>query len=95
MFKNLDIKSFLLSENIYLMNNLGEKDNLETFTINLNGNKKRIQKFCPHKGVNLEKCGIIKNDKIICPLHNWCFDLKSGNCETADKYKLLIEEIID
>jgi UDP-MurNAc hydroxylase len=95
MFKNLDIKSFLLSENIYLTNSVGDKDDLETFVVDFGHCKKRIQKFCPHKGVDLEKCGILENDHIVCPLHNWCFDLKDGKCKTSDKYKLVVEEITD
>tara|TARA_A100001515_G_scaffold143839_2_gene146119 strand:- start:366 stop:1913 length:1548 start_codon:yes stop_codon:yes gene_type:complete len=88
MFKNLDIESFKLSENIFLTNSIKKVNNLETFEIEVGGKKRRIQKYCPHKHVDLEKCGIIEGETIVCPLHNWKFDLNSGKCLTSDKYKL-------
>jgi len=93
MFKNLDIKRFKLSESIYMTNNICKENNTETFIAEVNGKKKKIQKYCPHKFVDLEKCGVVEGNKIICPLHSWKFDLDSGNCLTSDKYKLRIEEV--
>ena len=69
------------------------RDDLEKDIYRVGKSMKRIQKFCPHKGVNLEKCGIIENGHITCPLHNWKFDLQSGRCLTSDKYKLTIQEM--
>ena len=93
MFKNLDINSFKLSEAIYLSNNIGFENRSETFVANINGKKKQIQKFCPHKFVDLEKCGVLSGDTLTCPLHNWKFDLKTGKCLTSDKYSLTIQDI--
>ena len=33
--------------------------------------------MCPHKGGPLSE-GIIHDQKITCPLHNWVFDLNTG-----------------
>ncbi len=92
MFKNLDLKRFRLSERIFLSDNMAKKEIEDTFKVKVNGKNKKIQKYCPHKFVNLEKCGIIEGDTLICPLHNWKFDLKTGKCLTSDEYFLSIEE---
>ena len=37
---------------------------------------------CPHQGGNL--CdGFVEGDIVICPLHGWEFDLRSGACMTV------------
>ena len=37
---------------------------------------------CPHQGGNL--CdGTVEGDIVICPLHGWEFDLRSGACMTV------------
>ena len=93
MFKNLDLKRFKLSERIFISDNMVKKEMEDTFETKINGKNKKIQKYCPHKFVNLEKCGIIKGNVITCPLHNWKFDLETGKCLTSDEYFLTIEEV--
>jgi len=92
MFKNLDLKRFKLSESVFISENMVKKEMEDTFLVKINGKNKKIQKYCPHKFVNLEKCGIIKDEVLTCPLHNWKFDLQTGKCLTSDEYCLSVEE---
>lgn len=39
---------------------------------------------CPHKGGPLSE-GIVHGDRVTCPLHNWVFDLNSGQAQGADE----------
>ena len=39
---------------------------------------------CPHKGGPLSE-GIVHGDRVTCPLHNWVFDMNSGEAQGADK----------
>lgn len=38
---------------------------------------------CPHKGGPLNE-GIVHSNKVTCPLHNWVFDLETGQAQGAD-----------
>ena len=38
---------------------------------------------CPHKGGPLSE-GIVHGDRVTCPLHNWVFDMNSGEAQGAD-----------
>ncbi|WP_170783138.1 nitrite reductase small subunit NirD [Ruegeria lacuscaerulensis] len=39
---------------------------------------------CPHKGGPLSE-GIVHGQSVTCPLHNWVFDLHSGQAQGADE----------
>lgn len=39
---------------------------------------------CPHRGGPLSE-GIVHGERVICPLHNWVFDLNSGEAQGADE----------
>ena len=39
---------------------------------------------CPHKGGPLSE-GIVHGRAVTCPLHNWVFDLESGQAQGADE----------
>ena len=50
---------------------------------------------CPHKGGPLSE-GIVHGQSVTCPLHNWVFDLNTGQAQGADSgsietYPLRIE----
>lgn len=50
---------------------------------------------CPHKGGPLSE-GIVHDNKVTCPLHNWVFSLETGEAQGADEgqiatYPLRIE----
>lgn len=38
---------------------------------------------CPHKGGPLSE-GIVHGQKVTCPLHNWVFDLNTGEAQGED-----------
>jgi nitrite reductase/ring-hydroxylating ferredoxin subunit len=55
-----------------------------------------IGNACPHQGGNL--CdGFIEGDIVVCPLHGWEFDLRSGACmtvpgESVPCYRVTVED---
>ena len=42
---------------------------------------------CPHKGGPLAE-GIVHDRKVTCPLHNWVFDLETGEAQGADEGRI-------
>ena len=42
-----------------------------------------LQDRCPHKGGPLSE-GIVHGTRVTCPLHNWVFDLVTGQAQGAD-----------
>lgn len=38
---------------------------------------------CPHKGGPLSE-GIVHGSQVTCPLHNWAFDMATGQAQGAD-----------
>ena len=38
---------------------------------------------CPHKGGPLSE-GIVHGSQVTCPLHNWAFDMVTGQAQGAD-----------
>ena len=42
-----------------------------------------VSNRCPHKGGPLSE-GIVHDRKVTCPLHNWVFDLTTGEAQGAD-----------
>ena len=42
---------------------------------------------CPHKGGPLSE-GIVHDRKVTCPLHNWVFDLQTGEAQGADEGRI-------
>lgn len=43
-----------------------------------------IENRCPHKGGPLSE-GIVHGGLVTCPLHNWVFDLATGEAQGADE----------
>lgn len=55
-----------------------------------------IDDSCPHQGASLSQ-GLIHDGRVICPLHNWVFDVKTGACprnshEPATAYPVRTEK---
>lgn len=42
---------------------------------------------CPHKGGPLSE-GIVHGTSVTCPLHNWVFDLNTGEAQGADEGRI-------
>ncbi|WP_171230968.1 nitrite reductase small subunit NirD [Ruegeria sp. HKCCA6707] len=42
---------------------------------------------CPHKGGPLSE-GIVHGQSVTCPLHNWVFDLNTGQAQVADEGRI-------
>ncbi|MGH9230614.1 MAG: Rieske (2Fe-2S) protein, partial [Acidimicrobiales bacterium] len=42
--------------------------------------------ICIHKQRNLSR-GVILNGRIVCPGHQWAYDLSSGYCRERDRYQ--------
>ena len=47
---------------------------------------------CPHKGGPLSE-GIVHGAKVTCPLHNWVFDLATGQAQGADVGQVATYEV--
>jgi NAD(P)H-dependent nitrite reductase small subunit len=52
-----------------------------------------IQNTCPHEGGQLSK-GWLESDEVVCPLHGYKFDLKTGACSTDPKLKAKIFKLV-
>lgn len=54
-----------------------------------------VNNTCPHKQGKLSE-GIVHNERVTCPMHNWVIDLSSGeatggDCGCTDVYETKIE----
>lgn len=43
-----------------------------------------LEDRCPHKGGPLSE-GIVHGTSVTCPLHNWVFDMNSGEAQGSDE----------
>jgi ferredoxin-nitrite reductase len=58
-----------------------------------NGQLYGVQNICPHEGGQLCK-GWIEAGEVVCPLHGYKFDLKTGACSTAPKLKVKVFRLV-
>ncbi len=58
-----------------------------------NGRLYGIQNICPHEGGQLCN-GWIEGGEVVCPLHGYKFDLKTGACSTDPKLKVKIFKLV-
>ena len=47
---------------------------------------------CPHKGGPLSE-GIVHGTQVTCPLHNWVFDMATGQAQGADEGRVVTHPI--
>lgn len=52
-----------------------------------------IQNTCPHEGGQLCN-GWIEGGEVVCPLHGYKFDLRTGACSTDPKLKVKVFRLI-
>ena len=64
----------------------------DTFELEVDDKKYRVQKYCPHALGDLSK-GTVVDGNLICPMHTWTFSLKDGHCINHDS-EIFIEEIV-
>ena len=90
LLRNMDSARLRISENLYNQRASTE----ENFVLEHKGNKYKVQKYCPHMLADLEMTGFIdKEENLVCPLHNWKFNLKTGECKNSKKRKLCVERL--
>ena len=58
----------------------------------LKGKVLAVDAVCPHQGGPLENCEL-DDEEIICPLHAYMFNVKSGECLTYPTYSLQKYEV--
>ena len=46
---------------------------------NVDGEFFAIDDSCPHQGASLGE-GTLHDGRVICPLHSWIFDVRTGQC---------------
>lgn len=63
----------------------------ETFDVNYKGEELKVQRYCPHALGDLSK-GEIRDNHVICPLHGWEFNLKTGVCKGKSKYCIKVDK---
>lgn len=47
-----------------------------------------LQNTCSHAGADLHKGFINEQNEIVCPLHHYCFNLKTGNATRGNAISL-------
>jgi len=58
-----------------------------------NGQLYGIQNICPHEGGQLCN-GWIEGGEVVCPLHGYKFDLKTGACSTDPKLRVKVFKLV-
>ena len=58
----------------------------EVAVFKLNGQIYAIENTCPHEGAPLAK-GVLDGEEVICPLHNYRYNVKTGACSTVPHLK--------
>ncbi len=66
----------------------------EIAVFKFNGELYGIQNICPHEGGQLCK-GTIDSGEVVCPLHRYKFDLKTGTCSTDPRLKAKIFQLVN
>jgi UDP-MurNAc hydroxylase len=54
-----------------------------------------LPRRCPHRNADLKELGEVVGDTLICQMHGWRFDLRTGRCLTSPKFSLDIQHIED
>ncbi|MFD2201640.1 Rieske (2Fe-2S) protein [Shivajiella indica] len=92
------MKTFILGRTIEELNRLVPQRQIKTIKLGenricLSRNENSFFAFellCPHRKADLSRGKISVNDEIICPLHEYRFDLKTGIVKNAQCQDLTI-----
>lgn len=71
-----------------LKENSGKKffvDDIEIALFKINGEIFAVSNICPHQKTHLIYEGFVENCKVICPVHGWEFDLRTGELAKGRK----------
>lgn len=60
-------------------------DDVEIALFLINSNVYALSNICPHQKTHLMHEGFIEEGMVVCPLHGWKFDLKTGNLAPGRK----------
>ena len=86
LLKHLDPDRFVEAERHLLEKQEAE----ETFELEHNGKKLRVQRYCPHLQSDLREVGVVDGNTLTCQRHGWSFCLPSGECQNVKGIKLKI-----
>jgi NAD(P)H-dependent nitrite reductase small subunit len=71
-----------------LKENIGSRfiiDDIEIALFKIDDNVFAISNICPHQHTALIYEGIIEDGCVVCPVHGWMFDLKTGNKKSGSR----------
>jgi ferredoxin-nitrite reductase len=71
----------------------GSHEGEEMAVFRSNGQLYGVQNICPHEGGQLCK-GWIEDGEVVCPLHGYKFNLKTGSCSTDPNLKVKVFKLI-
>lgn len=58
---------------------------VEIAVFKIDGKVYALSNICPHQKTHLIYEGEIENDKVLCPIHGWEFELSTGNLANGRK----------
>ena len=65
--------------------------------INFEGNLTAFRNSCLHQDMPIHAGFLARDGLLLCPWHNWCYDVKNGECLTApgaylEQYPVRVED---
>jgi UDP-MurNAc hydroxylase len=71
------------------------RDPHETIELDVDGERIRVSRFCPHAGEDLSQSAVVGDGVLRCLGHNFEFDLATGACRNARCDPLEVEAVDD
>jgi 3-phenylpropionate/trans-cinnamate dioxygenase ferredoxin component len=71
-----------------LKNNKGQRfiiDEIEIAIFKIEANIYALSNICPHQHTKMIYDGFIEKGCVVCPVHGWMFDLRTGNTPEGGK----------
>jgi nitrite reductase/ring-hydroxylating ferredoxin subunit len=84
--KLADANEFLVAEGIILSMRAGDKQLCIT---QIEGDYFAFQSKCPHAGASFEHAWLTEKNELVCPLHRYRFDVRSGRNTTGEGFNLV------